>query len=223
MTRGARDRTLMAPFICRTKTKQVPKRLGYIRPVNVGQTDGRRETETSTGDSFVFGFNFFWPESAAAFPSTSHDSTSSRMAVHLAATRDKRSASIGSRFRAGHFSLFEVCQVFLATRFCTRTSSNRRFDATPTRAPRCRSRSPSSRFPGSSSCRSGPSARLSHRPPPRPLRLLPLSHVARERMEISPYPSPNAALATRGKPRPPRPPGTRSAPRAAGSSLSRSL
>ena len=133
VTRGARDRTHGA-IHCRTKTKQVPKRLGYIRPVNVGQTAStlkpkRRPAILSFSVSTFSGQNRprlshrrVTIRHRAAWPSTSR--------CHARQTKREHRLEV----RAGHFSLFEVCQVFLATRFCTRTSSNRRFDATHARA-----------------------------------------------------------------------------------------
>jgi hypothetical protein len=119
-----------------------------------------------------------------------------------------------------------ICHVSLATRFRTQ---NRARTVVLTR--HTRARLDVAHAPLSLVLRDQARARQvrrrdsSFRPPPRLLQPpRPLSRVARETDRNIPYPSPNAARATRGRrPRPPRPLGTRSALRTARMSLSRSL
>lgn len=226
----------MAPFAKKATTDE--QRLRGMPTFVPGQrrskrADAKPKRRPAMRSSFRFQF-FQRPESAAVSESTSHDSTSKSKwrSRHSIATRTKRSASIVRRseldaFRSAcAFRGVPICHVSLATRFRTQ---NRARTVVLTR--HTRARLDVAHAPLSLVLRDQARARQvrrrdsSFRPPPRLLQPpRPLSRVARETDRNIPYPSPNAARATRGRrPRPPRPLGTRSALRTARMSLSRSL
>ena len=179
----------MAPFAPR-REKLRRSECAHFRPVNVGQSASTRNRNVDGRFSFDFGSSFSSKRMAADFRiDESGLEIDPRNGVSSSRCHeDKTKREHRSRGRAVRFSLFEVaskCAKCSSNAFRTQKASNRRFDATLTYAPRCRSRSPSSRFPGSSLCPSGLSAYLlsqsSAAPaPPRPLCRPPSSHVARE-------------------------------------------
>jgi hypothetical protein len=206
----------------------------HSSPVNVGRSAPTRNRNVDRRCVRVFGFNFSKGQNRPLFPNrrVTTPRRSRNGARHSIATRTKRSASIVRRseldaFRSAcAFRGVPICHVSLATRFRTQ---NRARTVVLTR--HTRARLDVAHAPLSLVLRDQARARQvrrrdsSLRPPPRLLQPpRPLSRVARETDRNIPYPSPNAARATRGRrPRPPRPLGTRSALRTARMSLSRSL
>ena len=192
----------MAPFAPR-REKLRRSECAHFRPVNVGQSASTRNRNVDGRFSFDFGSSFSSKRMAADFRidelgleiDPRNGVSSSR--CH----EDKTKREHRSRGRAVRFSLFEVaskCAKCSSNAFRTQKASNRRFDATLTYAPRCRSRSPSSRFPGSSLCPSGSSACLLHSPHrARFAAPHPLSRFARETDRK--YPAPIRLRTQRGQ------------------------
>jgi hypothetical protein len=227
----------MAPFAKKATTDE--QRLRGMptnsSPVNVGRSAPTRNRNVDRRCVRVFGFNFSKGQNRPLFPNrrvmTPRRSRNGAPATRSPRGRNEARASFGvpswTLFRSAcAFRGVPICHVSLATRFRTQ---NRARTVVLTR--HTRARLDVAHAPLSLVLRDQARARQvrrrdsSFRPPPRLLQPpRPLSRVARETDRNIPYPSPNAARATRGRrPRPPRPLGTRSALRTARMSLSRSL